>query len=71
MAKRYGICKEQHAEVTIKNNIKTWAKERTMLDGVIRSPKEIEEIVTEQLEAIMQGDNESACQFTNCEREAM
>ena len=68
-SKRYGVCKAQHAESTIKSNIKIWAKERESFDGIARSKQEIEKIVAEQLEEIAKGDAESACQFTNCERE--
>jgi len=68
-SKRYGVCKAQHAESTIKSNIKIWAKERESFDGISRSKQEIEKIVAEQLQAIAEGDAESACQFTNCERE--
>jgi hypothetical protein len=70
-SKRYGICKVQHAESTLRRNIKSWAKERESFDGVARSKKEIEEIVAEQLQEIAQGNGESACEFTNCEREVV
>jgi hypothetical protein len=67
--KRYGVCKAQHAESTIKSNIKIWASQRESFDAIARSKEEIEQIVLEQLQAIAEGDAESACQFTNCERE--
>jgi hypothetical protein len=70
-SKRYGICKAQHAESTIKSNIRVWAKEREIFDGIARSKKEIEEIVAEQLQEIAQGNGESACEFTNCDREVV
>ena len=70
-SKRYGICKAQHAESTLRSNIKSWAKERESFDGVARSKKEIEEIVAEVLEDIVKGNGESACEFTNCEREVV
>jgi len=66
--KKYGICEAQHAESIIKSNIKTWAEERESFDGIARSEKEIAEIVTEQLEEIVKGDGESACEFTDCDR---
>lgn len=69
--KRYGICKPQHAESTLRANIKSWAKERESFDGVARSKKEIEEIVAEVLEDIVKGNAESACEFTNCDREVV
>ena len=69
--KRYGICKAQHAESTIKSNIKIWAKERESFDGIARSKQEIEKIVAEMLEDIVKGNGESACEFTNCEREVV
>jgi len=70
-SKRYGICKAQHAESTIKSNIKSWAKERESFDGIARSKKEIQEIVAEQLEDIARGNAESACEITNCDREVV
>ncbi len=69
--KRYGICKPQHAESTLRANIKSWAKERESIDGIARSKKEIEEIVIEVLEDIVKGNAESACEFTNCDREVV
>ena len=69
--KRYGICKAQHAESTLRSNIKSWAKERESFDGVARSKKEIEEIVAEQLEDIARGNAESACEWANCDREVV
>ena len=67
--KRYGACKPQHAESSIKSNIRVWAKEREIIDGIVRSKEEIEQIVAEQIISIAEGDAESACQFTNCEKE--
>jgi hypothetical protein len=70
-SKRFGLCKAQHAESTIKSNIIIWAKERESFDGIARSKQEIAEIVAEQLEDIAKGNAESACQFTNCDREVV
>jgi hypothetical protein len=70
-SKRYGICKPQHAELTLKNNIKSWAKERESFDGVARSKQEIEEIVAEQLKEIFKGNAEMACEIVNCNKEVV
>jgi hypothetical protein len=64
MSKRYGNCQKKHAEVTIKSAIRGWAKDREVFDGIKRSKKEIEEIVTEQIENI---GNREACNWVGCE----
>lgn len=63
---RYGICKAKHSEIRIKSNMRNWAKGLETIDGIKRTKAEIEQIVKEQWERI---DDESACQFTNCEKE--
>jgi hypothetical protein len=45
--KRYGVCKAQHAESTIKSNIKIWASQRESFDAIARSKEEIEQIKRE------------------------
>ena len=69
-SKRYGLCKVQHSEIAIKSSIRSWAKEREYFDGITRSKKEIEQIVSEQFQEVTQVA-ESACEWANCEREVV
>jgi hypothetical protein len=62
-SKRYGSCRFQHSEITLKKVIKDWAKERKY-EGIVFSEIEIKKIVQENLETM---NNEEACNWLNCE----
>jgi hypothetical protein len=63
---KFGLCKPQHSEVTLKRVIKNWAEERKY-EGVVFSKEEIAKIVQEHIEVM---SHEEACNWVGCEREA-
>ena len=65
-SQKFGLCKPQHSEVTLKRVIKNWAEERKY-EGVIFSKEEIKKIVQEHIETM---NHEEACNWVSCERES-
>ena len=66
-SQKFGLCKPQHSEVTLKRVIKNWAEERKY-EGVVFSKEEIAKIVHEHIEVM---SHEEACNWVGCEREVV
>ena len=60
--KRYGQCKSQHAEVTIKSALRYWVKQAGLSKEEIE--KEIQNLFSQQTA-------EDFCELCNCNREVV
>lgn len=61
-SKRYGQCKSQHAETTIKQSLKSWVKQLELSKE--ETEKEVENLFSQQTA-------EDFCELCNCNREVV